>query len=466
MKEALNKEVHLYVVMLIFLAIVGIVWLAIVHFREVIYNYTIYVPAVASTSTVVEFQYGAWPALSNPDFFGKVRNQFIAGGATFIEADLSNMKLRFYKDGVTQKEYSILAKGKVGSWWETPAGLYKISVKQKKHFSTFGQVYQPYSMVFQGNFFIHGWPYYANGTEVVSTYSGGCVRLSNDDAAELYDLTNVGTPVLVYESGLASDAFKYQFKIPDISAKNYLATDPKNNFVFLRKNEKEKVPIASLAKLVTAMVAAEYIDLDDTITITQQMIVPTSKPRLKEGKTISAYQLLFPLLMESSNEAAAAFSEYLGKERFVSLMSAKAKSLGMDNTAFVDAAGSGAENVSTAEDIFTLTKNIYNNRSLILKISAGKIKDSAYGAPEFKNLENFNVFDGDPEFIGGKVGETQAAGQTIVSLFNLSFNGATRPIAIIALGSQDRAKDVQVIKDYIKSNYWEFISAGDGAASL
>jgi serine-type D-Ala-D-Ala carboxypeptidase (penicillin-binding protein 5/6) len=467
MKEILNKQVHLYAVILLLLATAGGIMAFAVYFREVIYNYKLYVPAAASSSApVAGLQYGAWPALSNPDFFGAVRNNFIAEKATFIEADLSNMKLRFYKEGAVLKEYSILAKGKVGSWWETPAGLYKISVKQKKHFSTFGRVYQPYSMVFQGNFFIHGWPYYPDGTPVASTYSGGCIRLSTDDAAELYDMANAGTPVLVYENGLAHDDFAYQFKIPEISAKDYLAADLKNDFVFLRKNETEKTPIASLTKLITAMVATEYINLDDSIAVTKEMIVPTSKPRLTEGENISAFQLLFPLLMESSNEAAAAFSESLGNERFVSLMNDKAGSLGMKDTAFVDAAGSGAGNISTAEDIFILVKNILNNRGLIFKITAGKIKDTAYGNLEFKDLGNFNVFEDDPDFIGGKVGETAAAGQTIVSLFNFNFNGETRPVAIIALGSEDRAKDVQSIRDYIENNYLELRGPGDGAASL
>ncbi|PIP46640.1 MAG: hypothetical protein COX15_00070, partial [Candidatus Colwellbacteria bacterium CG23_combo_of_CG06-09_8_20_14_all_42_19] len=83
-----------------------------------------------------------------------------------------------YEKGVFVNEFAILSKGKEGSWWETPAGLYKVQSKEKEHFSSFGRVYQPWSMAFQGNFFIHGWPYYPGGRAVESTYSGGCIRLA------------------------------------------------------------------------------------------------------------------------------------------------------------------------------------------------------------------------------------------------------------------------------------------------
>ncbi len=311
----------------------------------------------------------------------------------------------------------------------------------------------PYSMDFQGNFFIHGWPYYSDNTPVSSSYSGGCIRLSSADAEELYGLVNIGTPVLIYENNQVSDNFSYQLKIPDISAQEYLAADIKNNFVFLEKNSKTPMPVASITKLVTAMVASEYINLDSDIFIDNSMLAPTSKPRLVADKYVPAFQLLFPLLMESSNEAAAAFSKHLGDERFIKLMNDKANSLGMADTIFADASGSNDGDISTAEDIFNLIKNIYNNRSFILKISAGQLETSAYGAPKFKNLENFNGFADDPDFLGGKVGETTDAGQTIVSLFNINFGNEIRPVAIIALNSQNNIADVQAIKNYIQSNY-------------
>lgn len=257
---------------------------------------------------------------------------------------------------------------------------------------------------------------------------------------------------MVYEAGSIADNFSYQVKLPEISAKQYLAADLKSDFIFMESGKSAKASIASITKLVTAMVAAENINLDSKIKINVDDIVPTSKPRLIAGESLSAYQLLFPLLMESSNEAAEAFSGYLGNGLFVAYMNIKAKALGMNDTVFIDASGSGWGDVSTPEDLFSLLKNIYQNRSFILKISAGKVTDSAYGVPVFDNLEEFNGFSDDPDFVGGKVGENQGM-QTMAAVFNIDFNGEKRPIGIIVLGSADSIKDAKAIKDYIKAIY-------------
>lgn len=405
-------------------------------------------------------QSGSWPALANADFFGQVRIDFINQKKSFVEADLTAMQVSVYKDGVAVKQVPILTKGRPGSWWETPAGLYQIQTKEKSHFSTFGYVYQPWSMAFQGNFFIHGWPTYADGAPVASTFSGGCVRLSTADAKTVYDLVEVGMPVLVYANTFDKDDFEYsepplerQSTLPGLSAKTYLAADLKNNHVLLAQDADREVPIASITKLMTALIAAEYINLDATSTVPAVAMVSTSVPRLKVGEKINPYQLLYPLLAESSNEAAFMLASYLGLDRFVSLMNQKAAALGMTHTRFADPAGREDGNVSTAEDLFALAKYLLNNRSFILKISSDTVGYNAYGSSQFSDLRNFNVFTGQPGFIGGKVGQTTAAGQTIVSIFNETLEGQARPIVVIALGSTDNAADARAMLNHIKTTY-------------
>src|SRR5882724_9446532 len=116
----------------------------------------------------------------------RVKDDFISQKESFIEADLTAMQLSVYENGAVVKQVPILTKGRPGSWWETPAGLYQVQNKETNHFSSFGHVYMPWSMDFQGNFFIHGWPYEPDGTPVSSAYSGGCIRLATDDAEKLY----------------------------------------------------------------------------------------------------------------------------------------------------------------------------------------------------------------------------------------------------------------------------------------
>ena len=398
------------------------------------------------------------PGTLDAGYYDTVRSGFIATHKTFVDADLTNMKLDVYVDGAVATEVPIQTKGRPGSWWETPAGLYSIQAKKPNHFSSIGHVYQPWSMVFQGNFFIHGWPYEPDGTPVASTYSGGCIRLTTADAKTVYDLVSVGTPVLVTEEDFTPDSFSYPETAPadfsDVKADEYLVADLKDNAILAEKGIGDVRPIASVTKLVTALVSTEYIDLDKNITIKPDMIVPTSKPRLVADQKISVYNLLFPLLTESSNEAVEAIADTLGKKYFVSLMNAKAKAINMPNTAFVDPSGAGAGNVSTATDLFSLLKYIYTNRSFVLNISSGKLKGSVYGDAYYTDLENFNMIpNATAEFVGGKIGKTTAAMETYAGVFNETIHGEVRPIAVIVLHSPDSYIDTAALLKHVEATY-------------
>lgn len=445
----LRRQVPLYYAVILVFILLAVGAGLFYKFRENIYNYSIALEGRRTSQGGLDF--GPWPELSNPDFFGKVRDEFVSQKASFIEADLSKKILRVYDAGSVVKEVPIVAIGKKGSWWETPAGLYSIESKERNHFSSFGEVYQPWSMVFQGNFFIHGWPYYPDGTPVVSTYSGGCIRLSTKDAETVYGLVNRGMPVLVFAEDFEKDSYVYSPKLPDVTASEYLAADLRNNYVFLNQNEKIRAPIASITKLMTTLVAQEYINLEDKIRITPSMVASTSVPRLSAGENIRALDLLYPLLAESSNEAAFAFESYVGKDRFVDLMNKKAVSLGLSNTIFADAAGVSEDNISTPEDLFQLSKFLYNNRSFVLALTSAT---SSPAVPKrFRDLRNFNLFPEEPGFRGGKIGKSASAKETMVAVFDLDVNGTNRPIAITVLGSDDAKKDVSAILNYIRNIY-------------
>src|SRR3989344_1730637 len=274
-------------------------------------------------------------SLINLETLFAVKNRLIDSGEDFVEADLSLMRLRFYRDGALLVDVPIVSKGREGSWWETPTGLYGVVAKEEKHFSSIGKVYMPWSVQFQGNFFIHGWPYYPDGTPVSQSYSGGCIRLANEDAKIVYDLMKKDVPILVLEKDSGNDEFPYSVKPPEVSAKAYLAADLKNGYVFAERDSRVSLPAASLVKLMTALTAAEYIYLERTIVITDDMITGIRfNGELKAGKTFSAFDLLHPMLVESSNDAANAISYFLGPKYFINLMNQKARSLNMNNTIF------------------------------------------------------------------------------------------------------------------------------------
>ncbi|MFA6295158.1 MAG: L,D-transpeptidase family protein [Candidatus Paceibacterota bacterium] len=452
LKRFLHSEAPVKVTMfLLIITIIAIGWSSYAYGDKTL-NYTVNLPENPPQQTI-EFSYGSQEALSDPDFFGKVRQQFISDKVDFVEADLSTMKIKVYKAGNLHLEVPIATKGRPGSWWETPAGLYKINKKEPEHFSGMGHVWMPWSMNFQGNFYIHGRTYYPDGTLTSAQFTGGCIRLDTDDAKKVYESIEVGTPVLVFEHKFSPDDFKYVDNISNITAPVYLSADIKNNHVFANKNSTEQVPIASITKLMTALITTEYINLDNTAMVPKEAIIYTSKPRLEPGMQLTIYQLLFPLLMESSNEAAETIARYYGRESFIKRMNEKADSIGMLHTNFADPSGVSKDNISTAEDLFMLAKYIYNNRSFIFNITSGEIKSSAYGTSGFSDLNNLNDFIDNEYFFGGKNGKTTAAAESNLSVFELPVENTKRPIVIIVLKSPNEKTDAETLIEFTLNHF-------------
>jgi len=449
----LHSEVPAVIALAFIILIIIVFTISFSIFKNITLSYNIELPTTEKPDKIA-LTYGEQASLSNPDFFGKVKQSFINEKTDFIEADLSLMTIKVYKKGELSLEVPIDSKGREGSWWETPAGLYKINKKEDRHFSGMGHVWMPWSMNFQGNFYIHGRTYYPDGTLTSKEFTGGCIRLSTENAQKVYDSIEIGTPVLVFEHSFSPDTFTYKNDSKlSISASSYLSVDLLNNHVFAGKESTKKVPIASITKLMTALITTEYINLDNIVTVPREAIVYTSKSRLKPNDKYSVYQLLFPLLMESSNEAAEAIARYYGRASFIKHMNEKASSIGMLNTHFSDPSGADAENVSTAEDLFMLAKYIYNNRSFIFDITSGKIKSSAYGENVFADLGNFNDFIDNEFFFGGKNGKTTAASETNLSVFELPVGDTKRPIVSIVLGSPNVVKDSETLLDYTLNHF-------------
>ena len=409
----------------------------------------------SSENQRTDFIYGSWPVLQNAKFFKKTKEEFVSQGISFIEADLSAMIIRFYKNGELLKEAPIQTKGRDGSWWETPAGLYKISSKEENHFSSFGRVWMPWSMQFQGNFFIHGPTRYSDGSPTPSTYSGGCIRLALDDVKEIYRLAEVGTPILVFEESFNGGKEAAKYKNKNLLSDNitYLAADLNNNFVFTENKSREKHSIASITKLMSALIAVEYINVEKEVTINSSILTKTSIPRLKESDRVAILDLLSLLLLESSNEAALAVAVSLGESQFVKLMNTKSEAIGMKDSDFADTSGVLSANVSTAEDLFLLAKYLYHNRSFVLHMSMGNENRVAYGPPRYRDLRNLNLIPGAVGMIGGKTALSSSAGDSMLAIFEIEIGGQKRPIAIIVLRSSNAKGDIKTLLQYIKSNF-------------
>lgn len=377
-----------------------------------------------------------------------------------IVANLESMKVDLYEDGKVVENFDILGKGRPGTAWETPPGAFEILYKKENHFSTIGKVWMPFSMQFFGNYFIHGWPYYPDGTPVSEGYSGGCIRLSTADAEQVYNFSEVGTKTILLgvtentisfnEKGIYST--KNGAKFPKITAKAYIVADLESGAVIASYGEKVPLPIASLSKMMTALVSLETINQYKEATVSRTAFgTYGAQGNLRTGEKLKISTVLYPLLLESSNDAAEVLAEFAGRNTFIKNMNDKAESIGLFNTSFEDPSGLSKNNISTAEDLFKLARYIYKYKSFIFDIT--KLKD--YTSDKHTWYSN-SKFRNDDNYLGGKNGYTDDAHYTLATLVELPLGEfQKRKIAIILLNSQKTTeKDTRAIILYLLNNVY------------
>lgn len=369
----------------------------------------------------------------------------------YVAADLVAMKLYLYENGAEVAVYPILTKGRPGSPFETPSGEYELRTKTEKHFSSIGKVYLPYSMQFYGNYFVHGWPYYEDGTPVATSYSGGCIRLSTEDAQKVFEFAEIGTGIYVYDADPEAPSESLalaQVPLPEVSAATYLVADIDTGDVFLEKGAKDARPIASITKLMSGLVANEIISYDKKLFVFRGILEHPQDSNDVFAEYFTVGDLFYPLLMESNNAVANSIATYYGEKGFVRWMNHTADALHMRSTTFADASGIAPENVSSAEDLYRLSVYLTTKKSFLWKISRTEAKSLTGGAGDTFSFTNFNGFAGESSFIGGKVGETTAAKQTMLSVFSLEHEGVKRRVAIVVLGSNDHIGDTRKLHEW------------------
>lgn len=385
----------------------------------------------------------------------------------FIAADLVDMKLYLYQDGDVAAEYPILTKGRPGSPYETPAGFYSVLTKEESHLNKRAQVYMPYSMQFYGNYFIHGWPYHVDGTPVDPNYSGGCIRLRTADAMKVYVFAEKGTGLFVFDPGRSAPTTSVvlnQVRPPDVSAASYLVADIDTGDVLLEHDADVVRPIASVTKLMTALVANETIMFDREISVEGSTLAHSGVGSNTDVE-FSVGDLLYPLLMESNNAVAVTLAEYYGADGFVGWMNTSAKALGMASTNYEDPSGISAKNVSTTDDLFRLAAYLTNKKSFIWNVSRTPSKTlTAYDGSSY-SFRNFNQFSDRDNFVGGKVGYTEQAQKTMVSVFSAPVGGEVRHVAVIVLKSADYNTDTKQLVEWFTQSARQGTAVGAACAS-
>lgn len=216
--------------------------------------------------------------------------------------------------------------------------------------------------------------------------------------------------------------------------------------------------LASVTKLLTAVVVYENIDLREEVVISEFAVnyAESTAGNLYPGETYYAEDLIKIMLMTSSNSASIALEEYFGREEFLTMMNQKAWNIGMTRSNFEDGSGLSNFNTGTARDVLYLIKYINTHYPEILEWTA--IEEETFHTTDIaraNTLKNIVPFVVSREsYVYGKTGTTSVAGQNIVAIFNLiNISGDDRNVVLILFNSPDRYEELDRLVDWVVRAY-------------
>lgn len=272
-------------------------------------------------------------------------------------------------------------------------------------------------------------------------------------------LPGKGVSQLVGVSASADDkpAAADPFQNMELEARAYLVFDFTGNSVIVSRNAELKWPLASLAKLMTAVVAEENIPPDDTVVVSREAILETGDDGFFAGERFKKDTLRDIMMLQSSNDAAYALAEHLGVDRFVALMNQKALDLGLKNTSFanpngLDILGQEAGAYASASDLMALMKYILEKHSVILDVTRlPELNAVSEDGRSHKFTNTDRIVNYVPELIGGKTGFTDIAGGNLAIVADV---GIHHPIGMAVLGSSEDGRFSDMLKLYQATMLW------------
>lgn len=226
-----------------------------------------------------------------------------------------------------------------------------------------------------------------------------------------------------------------------LASTNVLVLDANADHAIYAKGADAVTPIASVTKLMSAMVvldAAQPLDESISVDIADLDLIKASRSRLRLGTELPRREMLRLALMASENRAASSLARHYpgGTEAFVAAMNVKAQSLGMTHTHFSDPTGLSSENVATANDLarmvraaasYPLIREFTTTPSHYVEVQpTGQLLG-------FRNTNSL-VKNADWDILLSKTGFIREAGKCLVMLANI----ASRPVIIVLLDSYGR----------------------------
>lgn len=231
--------------------------------------------------------------------------------------------------------------------------------------------------------------------------------------------------------------------VPDV-APSYLVFDVESGEVLFAHAATTARPIASLTKLISAAVVwRDVATLPTNLSIaTADTILPGTSGAVLTGEQYTPHELLFPLILTSSNHAAAALERT--DAELVTRMNQLSDQLGLATAKFIDASGLSDGNVASAQDMQQVLTYLHREAPHILDISR---LEEYLGST--RGWRNNNPLSADGAYYGGKHGYTPAAGRTAAALFTEDFTAGPRLLGYVVLGATDSSAAVTSLRTHI-----------------
>ncbi len=275
-------------------------------------------------------------------------------------------------------------------------------------------------------------------------------------AANTGNTTNHNTSSTVPKTTYISDTSNYSNQ-PSVNSRAALVMDAKTSEVLYSKNTNTALPIASITKLMTAVVTSDArLNMSEDITLQQIDFAgaggKNSSSTLKAGDTMNRAEMLLVALMKSENPAAAALARTYpgGRQAFINAMNTKARQLGMNSTHYVESTGLDVRNISSARDLGILV-SAASQYGLIRQFSTTAHYDFNLGYRVLKsNNTNALVRNGGWNINISKTGYINESGRCVVMHATVN----NRPAVVVLLGastSQARTNDATNLLNWVSS---------------
>lgn len=245
-------------------------------------------------------------------------------------------------------------------------------------------------------------------------------------------------------------AYGKGYDMSEVTAKSYLIYDLTSNKIVFERNPKKRLPMASLTKIMTAIITLENKRSDDKYEVKESDLVGEDSMGLVAGEVLTQEELLYGLLMQSGNDAAEVLSSnypHGGRSAFIQAMNDKARALGLNDTHFDNPTGLQGDGVqyTTAYDLLVITQYALDRFPLFGKIVSTYNYSIEKGETHQKYdlVSETNLLSTYPGVKGVKTGYTPEAGLCLVTYLDY---GNNKVIGIL-LNSEDRRGEMKKLLD-------------------